>query len=391
MRRATLSIVLLSCPAVVSFAAGPEVVRVRVLESARPEQVTVFPEVDETPLRHAAASYRELVIAAAGAKVRVMDGAERVGVFSEFELDQGEGRIWVAAPESVSRLYAGKLRFSAEGGLLKVVNHVPLETYLVGLMQRDAGVVRHRESALAQSVVTRSYVAARMGRRHQGDYDFCDHEHCQVFPGLDGASMDTRRAVLITRGLVLAHKGEPIEAFAHLSCGGRTADAGEIWPGQGKPFLTSVVDAPADGDPYCSIAPDFRWEFVLDSLEFDRLARGLGWITGSRPVLRLDVLATAPSGRVKTIRLGGRGRRHRDLGGQAFYEGFGRAFGWFKLRSSWFDVERDGESWVFTGRGGGHGVGFCQWGAEGMARHGRKYREILEHYFPKAEIAQLER
>jgi stage II sporulation protein D len=66
----------------------------------------------------------------------------------------------------------------------------------------------------------------------------------------------------------------------------------------------------------------------------------------------------------------------------------GRAFGWGKFKSARFWVETGGKRVVFHGRGLGHGVGMCQYGALGMAKAGKDYRVILEHYYPGTELKQ---
>ena len=67
---------------------------------------------------------------------------------------------------------------------------------------------------------------------------------------------------------------------------------------------------------------------------------------------------------------------------------FRRRMGWGRVRSTRFELRYDQETFVLTGTGFGHGVGLCQWGAQGMDRAGRTYAEILGHYFPGAEVAQ---
>ena len=65
---------------------------------------------------------------------------------------------------------------------------------------------------------------------------------------------------------------------------------------------------------------------------------------------------------------------------------FREAIGYTRLLSTLFDItQEDAELW-FRGKGAGHGVGLCQWGAKGMADAGRSYQEILEFYYPGAQL-----
>ena len=60
--------------------------------------------------------------------------------------------------------------------------------------------------------------------------------------------------------------------------------------------------------------------------------------------------------------------------------------GWSQLKSNWFEIEAKDNGLVFKGRGLGHGVGMCQWGAKGMAEEGKKFDEILQYYFPGTQL-----
>jgi stage II sporulation protein D len=93
------------------------------------------------------------------------------------------------------------------------------------------------------------------------------------------------------------------------------------------------------------------------------------------------------SGRVVSVavRSPGPGRRDLTLSGAAFRA----AIGYVNVKSTLFDIREDGDAILFEGRGAGHGVGLCQWGAKAMAEQGKTYREILEFYYPGAEITGL--
>ena len=66
-----------------------------------------------------------------------------------------------------------------------------------------------------------------------------------------------------------------------------------------------------------------------------------------------------------------------------------RILGYSNLKSTWFEVELKGSEITFRGKGYGHGVGMCQWGAKGMADHGHSYEAILKHYYPDAKLARM--
>jgi SpoIID/LytB domain protein len=79
---------------------------------------------------------------------------------------------------------------------------------------------------------------------------------------------------------------------------------------------------------------------------------------------------------------------HRDFSAEEFHVLAGRALGWGVVKSPFYRIERASDGYTVSGRGLGHGVGLCQWGAAGMARAGKNFRQILAHYFPGSSVAR---
>jgi SpoIID/LytB domain protein len=128
---------------------------------------------------------------------------------------------------------------------------------------------------------------------------------------------------------------------------------------------------------YCSAANGrFRWETRTD-------AAALGRSLGVGDLRELHVLDRGSSGRATAVRAVG-GAGEATLRGELRIR---QRLG--DLKSSLFVVDRDGAEFVFRGGGWGHGVGMCQEGAIGMARQGRDFRAILEHYYRAATLVRL--
>jgi stage II sporulation protein D len=125
------------------------------------------------------------------------------------------------------------------------------------------------------------------------------------------------------------------------------------------------------------MSPHYRWETVIDA---PILARIFGL---HAPSLDVAIEAVDPTGRVRFISANG-----KRLSGVEFHRRAGRELGWNAVKSTWFMLERLGERFRIQGRGFGHGVGLCQWGAEAMAKQGRTAEEILSFYFPETEIGR---
>ena len=310
-----------------------------------------------------------------------LDGALKTGPARSLRVG---GAVWLSGTGLPRRLYRGELAFTAEKSLLKIINTVPLETYLAGVVTGEAGDLSHPEAYKAQAVAARTYTVKYL-KNHLGEgYNMCDSPHCQLYTGLGKISAKAREASDATHGEMLLYKGDPAAAFYHSVCGGRTEDMTFVWPYESKPYLISVRDGPP-GRPYCSIAPDFRWKTKIYFTGLTRLGRRAGWLTSDEEAGGLSISAWGPSGRAAELEIPTQ-RRRVKVTATDFYHGIGRRAGWRAVRSSYFRVLSGKDYVLLDGVGSGHGVGMCQWGAEGMARKGFKYRDILRHYYPGTEV-----
>ena len=116
------------------------------------------------------------------------------------------------------------------------------------------------------------------------------------------------------------------------------------------------------------------------------MARAQKWILPDESIKKIEVLDRGISKRAVTLEFSTEKRRVR-VPATNFYHGVGRSAGWNAIRSTLFYLYSGKDFVIFEGKGNGHGVGMCQWGAEGMARLGFKYRDILAHYYPGTVIS----
>lgn len=301
-----------------------------------------------------------------------------------------------------ARPYREELQIHAVGSLCEVVNTVDLEKYLDGLVNAEFSS-RWAESAIAAQVVAaRTYALHQMGLARAQHYDVDATVKDQVYDGSIREDFRASRSVARTRGLVLttgpARKPVPLKAFYHSTCGGRTELPEAVW---GKPYpgFRRTVAC-----PYCAISPAYRWDTEMGDREVARLIRAgaltdgapRGWPRDWRRVLDegrlsgLRVQQVDPSGRVRdvvaswlragrTFRLPISGVRLRQ------WLGYGR------FRSATFNIASvpGNGGFRFMGRGNGHGVGMCQYGAKGMGERGFTASAILHHYYPDAVLRRL--
>lgn len=303
--------------------------------------------------------------------------------------------------------YRGLLRTVPTDTGILVVNTVPLESYLRGVVPLELGErpTAERAALEAQAVAARSFTvtrvtAARAGRGRSRDFDLLATVADQVYGGTEVERPNASAAVAATAGLVLTYGGRVIVAPYHSSCGGETAAAQEAWGGTGEPFLQRASDKiPGSERYYCDIAPRFYWERALTGAELDAVVRRY-----------LGTYATLPpggAGEVQGVRVA-----RRTPSGRAEVVEFRTARGTFDVRgndarsilrsgagelmpSSYFSVtiEASPDGAIsrvqLRGNGYGHGVGMCQWGAIGRARAGQSARAILQTYFPGTTLGSI--
>ena len=289
--------------------------------------------------------------------------------------------------------YRGHVTLVATTTGLQVVNRVGIEEYLVGVVNAEMGQRGPGETAAleAQAIVSRTFAYRVVGRWRTQGFDVVSTIADQAYTGAGSETSAGRAAVDATRGLILTYAGQPIEAFFSSTCGGRTASGAETFVNGALPYLQPIDDLAPTGEPWCAISPRYQWreEWTGDQLR-STLRNTLPAAAGV-PAARInelrDVIVTnhSETGRVSAISI--------DLGGvtvpvtgQAIRrvlvpEGLGL------LRSNQFELHatRSGERLarlVIEGRGNGHGVGMCQWGAVGRARAGYTADQIVMAYFP---------
>jgi stage II sporulation protein D len=263
----------------------------------------------------------------------------------------------------------------ADKGIL-VVNQLPLEEYLVGLINCEISSAWPIEAVKAQAIIARTYALNRKMSRISAMYHLESSVIDQVYEGCLIEDNRARRAVFETEGQVLTFGGAIIQAFYHSSCGGKTEASENIW---GAPLsYLKGVDC-----QYCLTSPTAStWEYRLSLREIeDRLRAGGYKVSG---LLDIKAGATNSRGRLKQVVL------LASKGGTTISgEQFRKAVGYSVIKSTRFSVKSSKNEFIFTGSGNGHGVGLCQWGAKQRALDGFDCGEILSYYYPGTELKKL--
>jgi stage II sporulation protein D len=247
---------------------------------------------------------------------------------------------------------------------LAAVNVLPLEDYLVGVIGSEMPKSFPEEALKAQAIAARTYALNKKLEQYGQPYHLGSSVISQVYKGLDVEDVRTREAVEATRGQVMTWQLQPIEAYFHASCGGRTEAGGEAL-GRDLPYL-QAVDCP------CGRLPTSHWTLNLKPADLKPL--------GGAKASAIKVQGRSSTGRARRVEVGA-----RSLDAVTFRE----RIGYMKLKSLHFDIEKSGDGWKVEGTGFGHGAGLCQWGARVYAEKGWEYRKILQHYYPGVELQTL--
>ena len=257
----------------------------------------------------------------------------------------------VSTPAQGARSYVGLLHVEPDGTSLQMVNAVTLKDYVASVVAAEYGF-DDQEGSKAMAVVARTY-GLRAAAKFDGSYDHVDNTASQVFRGIGAITPTSRQAARATSGEVLTHEGALIEAVYFSSSGGHTANNEDVWDAdEVLPYLRGRRD------PYDTASPHHRWTTRI-----------------SRSKLNVELLTS-----------GGR----TAMQANAFRMLVNRAIPDAELKSTWFDARRRGGTYVFEGRGFGHGVGLSQWGAHEMATRGFSYRDILQFYYEGVSIETVD-
>ena len=339
----------------------------------------------------------------------------------------GSGSVYDSVISVGPNEYRGYITFVSNKNEISLINHVEIEDYLYGVVPKEMGHSFHMESLKAQAVAARSFALASKNKHKDQGFNLCDTTHCQVYAGKIAEHPNTNGAVDDTRGLYVYYNGELAETMYHSNNGGYMESSKNAWGGQ-RGYLVEKED------PFSKDTKASTWELELSYKELSGKIESSGIDIGE--ILDIEILETSSGNRVKKIKLIGKSGEEVITGAK-----LGSIL---DMRSTWFDITKDGqtkgnvskdvyvydpatsqtvmvnldnatimngdneiiklqnktsstsssessnksgvESFVFKGRGFGHGVGMSQFGALEMAKQGYSYEEILNHYYVGVDL-----
>ncbi len=336
------------------------------------------------------------------------------------------------------RVYRGTLELypSLRNNGIYVINILPLEDYLKGVIRMEISEKWPEEAIKAQAIIARTFALYNWNKHKKEGFNLCATTHCQLYGGVTHEVPLTNKIVSETRGLILTYKGKPIDSVYHSASGGYTEDSEYVW-GKYIPYLRAVKS------DFEHPSKAITWSFKIGAKNLrKRIYKWYKKDIGEIYDIRID--KRSPHGRIfKLSILGTHGKI--TLKGTDFRFLLGAN----NLKSTLFDVKKIGEKkkvtvikkidktkplsetlkekddwtmeelvnllkndlnkkdkdvevikeeveiegepdiFIFSGRGLGHGVGLSQWGAKALSEMGYNYKKILYYYYHNVKLSRL--
>jgi len=260
-----------------------------------------------------------------------------------------------------------------------------LEEYLVGVVAGEMKPGWSLNAYAAQAIIARTFTMeflSRGGTRKLHGTDISNDENEAQNYNAAAITPIMRKAVEMTKGQVLTYKEKYIKAWYGTICGGHTtyAKEGLAYPGQEPPYITPVKC------PEEKVIPkeELFWDSTLTTADATSALKAMNKNIGN--LQKIEVTKRSKTTyRATELRLTG-DQGNLIMAGADFRINFGPE----KVRSIWLlDIENKPNAVKLSGRGFGHGVGLCQWGAYALAKQGRSPKEIVKHYYPKAHLSKV--
>ncbi|MEH2139173.1 MAG: SpoIID/LytB domain-containing protein [Nostoc sp.] len=346
----------------------------------------------------------------------VVDGKRYSPNDLEISTDKNLIRVNKSEKPENARLYAGQLNLQPNAyGTYTLVNQVPLETYLRGVVPYEIGTDAPTAALEAQAILARTYALRNLRRFAADNYQLCADTHCQVYYGLNGAAAKTDRAIASTRGKVVTYKNELVDALYSSTTGGVTASFSDVWNGDDRPYLRPVLDAATNFWDLSkqSLADEknfqkfiniqqgfneskwdaFRWHKETSLKDIIKDLQKFLQVKNSphakfKTIQAMAVVKRSKSGRILELAVKTDKSTfilHKDEVRSAFAAPTSTLFYLEPLNKG------KAELWgyAFIGGGLGHGVGLSQTGAQNLAKLGWSSPKILQFYYPGTEIRVL--
>ncbi len=321
-----------------------------------------------------------------------------------------KGPISLQAPDGLrwdNGIYQGPFSIQSDAyGSWTLIEHVPIERYLNGVVPYEIGASSPQAALSAQAVLARTWALANSHRFKVDGYNLCSGTQCQVYKDPSKANQKIQIAIKKTAGKILTWNQKPINTVYHATNGGVMASGDEAWSIDKVPYLKMRLDGPkqwsrevdlplsneknlksflfSKSDAFGSDHPLFRWERTLESSQVFKQLKQAQKVSSSFYPKKIKAVSRGTSGRVTSLKIEG------NAGSEIFLKLDEIRRVLRQLPSTLFVVKEIKEGkWLFSGGGFGHGAGMSQSGAIELAKNGWTAKQILSHYYPKTKYGFL--
>ena len=271
--------------------------------------------------------------------------------------------------------YSGKIFIIPAGKTFHLVEYVPLEMYLYGVLPYEMSYTWPLEALKAQAVAARTYTLKTLENVKNQHFDLYSDVRSQMYKGGGKQYDSVKKAVDQTRGEVLTYQDKLFFTYYHANCGGGTDDVRSWNPGTASIKPLSGASCKTD-----SHSKSYKWEMNLPRSKVENYAKTIG-LSGTLKSIKIARKTDTGRATNLTVRTS-KGSKTVPCGKFRLATGI-RSCKITKLSVRKKDVH-------FEGKGYGHGVGMCQDGAHGMAKDGKNYEKILKNYYPGSEIQTIQ-
>ncbi|CDF58592.1 SpoIID/LytB domain-containing protein [Thermobrachium celere] len=290
-----------------------------------------------------------------------------------FPLNYDSALLTIQSGTTINK-YQGDFKFKIIENKIFPINSLYIEDYLKGVVGFEMSDYFPIEALKAQAVAARNYTLTNLNLYKNLGFDLNDTIECQVYGGYNDKLKNVIRAVDETRGQVQLYNETLVQAFYSASNGGYTEATENVWS-------TAL--------PYCVIKQDTfdneAWKpetITYTSSQLNTLLKQRAVISQTDTFIKLDInsITRYPSGRVASIDV-----IYKDISGaiKKITLTKSRTRTAFSVPSSLYTLTYNSatDSYSFTGKGNGHGVGLSQIGAKNRASAGQTFKDILAFYY----------
>lgn len=253
-----------------------------------------------------------------------------------------------------------------------LITNIEIEEYVIGVVGAEMPASFDEEALKAQAVIARTYAVSTLNKGkiltdNSSTQNYKDNSELKKMWGsnYDKYYNKIKNAVSDTKGIYLTYNGKIIDAVYHSTSNGQTENAEYVW-GTSKPYLVSVSSI------YDTSNKSFNYEkFIAYTDLSKKLNMDINFDTN------FNVISKTVGDRIDKIQINDKTYTGVDLRNL------------LGLRSADFEISKEENGISFKTKGYGHGVGLSQYGANGMAKAGYNYEQILTHYYTGVKLTKI--